>query len=999
MMHFYLPLFRRVFTSIALLSFVIVGFSQNYVDDPNLDQIPPFLRSRAPQKSNSQPLSTTITVNNWDNFNLAVDFGESNMAENPNNPTWYFTAYNTNAAHNSENGLTWANTSPSFGATMQGDPVVAYDSLGNLFYENMYGSSSIQGCKVLVSSTNGATWGTPVTAIAGNDKNWIACDQTNGPYANYVYTTMTNNSAGNFARSTDHGATFQSTFAPTTQSLPGMMVCVGPNGNIQGGNVYVVTNSGSSFASTYTFYRSTDGGATFTQMSAQSFSGYVGSNVGGRNSVQNMRTRPYPMIAADNSYGTNRGRLYVVYASNNPPGDGNKPDIWCRYSDNNGSTWSSAVQVNDDANPTTHHQWHPAIWCDKSSGRLYAMWMDTRDCPTNDSALIYASYSDNGGATWVANQAISNQKMKIDCSTCGGGGTPRYQGDYNGVISNKKVSMLGWTDFRSGTFMSATAYFPDFAMSINKTTQTLYAPNDSSDFTVSIPAVKLYSDTVVLSATITPAPTSGTIGFTYPQGNLITTFPGSKVVRIKLLGSVPLGNYTAQFYAKGPNGTPVHLRTATITVMQSQVLAMSVSATPSAVCSGSSTQLLATVSGGSQPYTYSWTSNPAGFTSNLANPLASPTVNTWYKCTVHDNVNAIVKDSVYVTVQQAPGVPGAITGNTTPCEGAVMTYSISTVPGASSYNWTVPTNSVIQSGQGTAAVTVLIGNTSGNVSVASVNSCGTSAASNLAIVISPLPATPTAIVGANSVCDHASENYSVTPVIGLTYNWTVPMDATITSGQGTAAVTVLWGVTPGVISVTAQNSCGNSAPSSMSVWVETIPAAAQTIIGDDSVCQGMGGYHYSIPVISNASSYIWTLPFGANVTQGQGTSSIVVDYSSTAQSGDITVAGTNMCGTGALSSMSVEVFVCTGIQNTLSSKIEIYPNPTTGILNLTIQGAEKNLKLSLIDYSGKILLQEDLVNIPSEFTKQLKLSNLTQGTYLIKLSNGQKEYTSKVIMK
>ncbi|MCK7522030.1 MAG: hypothetical protein MZV64_32290 [Ignavibacteriales bacterium] len=52
-----------------------------------------------------------------------------------------------------------------------------------------------------------------VTAISGNDKNWIAADQTAGPYANYVYTTMTNGSSGNFARSTDFGATWQNTFS------------------------------------------------------------------------------------------------------------------------------------------------------------------------------------------------------------------------------------------------------------------------------------------------------------------------------------------------------------------------------------------------------------------------------------------------------------------------------------------------------------------------------------------------------------------------------------------------------------------------------------------------------------------------------------------------------------------------------------------------------------------------------------------------------------------
>ena len=202
--------------------------------------------------------------------------------------------------------------------------------------------------------------------------------------------------------------TTTATFA--TQSLPGMMVCVGPNGATDGGAVYVVTNSGSSFASTYTFYASTNGGTSFTFRSAQSFANYVGTNVNGRNSVQNMRTRPYPFIAADNSSGTYRGRLYCVYASNSPSGDGNKPDIFCRYSTNQGTTWSSAMLINDDANTTNHNQWHPSIWCDISTGRLFVKWMDTRDTPTSDSAYIYASYSDDGGTTWATNQRISNQR-------------------------------------------------------------------------------------------------------------------------------------------------------------------------------------------------------------------------------------------------------------------------------------------------------------------------------------------------------------------------------------------------------------------------------------------------------------------------------------------------------------------------------------------------------------------------------------------------------------
>ncbi len=989
------PLSLALLAGIMTLTTALPARAQqiNY-NDPLRDYAPAYLFHRAPS-SGDLPLSSVITVGNFDNFNLGVDFGESNIAANPLNPPQHFTAYNINTAHHTENGIDWADAVPSFGTTMQGDPVVAYDSLGNLFYQNMYGS--ISGVKVIKSTDNGATWTPAVTGVLGVDKNWMACDQTNGPYANYVYTTMTASSGGNFARSTDHGVTWNTTWNASTQSLPGMMVCVGPNGAVQGKSVYVVTNSNSSFASTYTFYRSLDGGSTFTQMSAQNFSNYVGTNVGGRNSVQNMRTRPYPMIAADNSYGTNRGRLYCVYASNDPPGNGNKPDIWCRWSDDGGTTWATAVRVNDDANPTTHHQWHPGIWCDKQTGRLYAMWMDTRDCPTNDSALIYASYSDNGGTTWVANQAISNQKMKIDCPTCGGGGTPRYQGDYNGIVSNKKVAMAGWTDFRQGSFMSATAYFPDFAMAISHASDTLYITNDSTDFTLSVPSVKLYSDTVVLSAQITPAPTTGSLTISFPQGNKITAFPGSKPVRIKLTGNVPQQLYSITFYAKGPNGTPAHMRAGTLRVMIGQSMVVGVSANPTSVCPGGTTQLQASAAGGTGPYTYAWSSNPAGFTSTLANPVAYPTADTRYICTVNDNAAHMAKDSVLVTMAAAPVSPGAIAGPATTCSGSNEYYSILPVTGAISYTWSVPPGATILSGQSSSAITVQWGGTSGNVQVVAVNNCGTSPSSQLAVTVTPMPNTPGPITGPTAVCTGATAYFSVPGTPGETYTWTVPSDATIQTGQGTDSITVLWGMSAGFVSVTAGIGTCLSLPNSLGVNTEVLPYPAQPVNGPDTLCQGTSGHVFSIEPILNATTYTWTLPVGATITAGQGTSAITVDFGSSSVSGSVTAAGNNLCGTGPAGSKEVVVLVCTGTgENRLQPRIRLFPNPTQGILNIVSEGNDRSLIIRLSDVSGHAVLEKVIGNTTPGAIHVLDVSNFARGMYLIRVQGESGVFTGKV---
>ena len=355
-----------LFLVTALLLPAMFAMSQ---DNPNLDQIPKELRNR-PILNNPYSPNATLTDNQgYDNFYMGVAFAEPHISAHPRNLTQFFTAFNTNATYYTLNGgLDWAINNPVFPSySAAGDPVTAYDSLGNLYYMNMAESgSSIIGCFNFKSTNNGVSWLPGVWSINGNDKNWIACDQTGGPYANYVYCTMTAGSGfGAFSRSTDFGASYQTTFQPNTQSLPGMMVAVGPykegSTDVPGGCVYVVTNSGGSFSAYYTFYLSTNGGASFVQMSTQQFPNYVGTNVGGRNSVENMRTRPYPFITADNSYGPRRGRLYLVYSSNNPVGNGNKPDIYCRYSTDRGTSWSSPVTINDDANSTTHHQWHPSI--------------------------------------------------------------------------------------------------------------------------------------------------------------------------------------------------------------------------------------------------------------------------------------------------------------------------------------------------------------------------------------------------------------------------------------------------------------------------------------------------------------------------------------------------------------------------------------------------------------------------------------------------------------
>jgi hypothetical protein len=78
-------------------------------------------------------------------------------------------------------------------------------------------------------------------------------------------------------------------------------------------------------------------------------------------------------------------------------------------------------------------------------------------------------------------------------------------------------------------------------------------------------------------------------------------------------------------------------------------------AAPSSLCVGESSQLLANAEGGSGDYSYSWSSDPAGFASTEANPIVEPTETTLFTVAVNDGTT-IASGEVTVTVNPLPEV-------------------------------------------------------------------------------------------------------------------------------------------------------------------------------------------------------------------------------------------------------------------------------------------------------------------------------------------------------
>jgi len=158
--------------------------------------------------------------------------------------------------------------------------------------------------------------------------------------------------------------------------------------------------------------------------------------------------------------------------------------------------------------------------------------------------------------------------------------------------------------------------------------------------------------------------------------------------------------------------------------------------------------------------------------------------------------------------------PGTITGNDNPCQYATgVTYSVTPVPWMQGYNWTVPTDAIITSGQGTASITVTFGALSGVVCVSAYGNCWRGLGSCLPITLSPLPAAPIAGV---QVASQTQINWNWEPVQGVTgYKFNSVDDYSTAEDLGsitTKTETELTCNTAYTRYVWAYNTCGNSTP-------------------------------------------------------------------------------------------------------------------------------------------------------------------------------------------
>ena len=146
--------------------------------------------------------------------------------------------------------------------------------------------------------------------------------------------------------------------------------------------------------------------------------------------------------------------MYLVYTKEQQ-NESDDTDVYVRYSDDNGATWTNGVRVNDDH--TTNSQFMPKISLDPTTGKLAVVWYDSRadlgaggtgdtDGVPNDDAQFWGAFSTNAGVWFTANIQISSGTSNSHAS-----GNGIDYGDYDGLSFYGGVAHPAWSDNSNST--------------------------------------------------------------------------------------------------------------------------------------------------------------------------------------------------------------------------------------------------------------------------------------------------------------------------------------------------------------------------------------------------------------------------------------------------------------------------------------------------------------------------------------------------------------------
>ncbi|MDX2195323.1 MAG: LamG-like jellyroll fold domain-containing protein [Cytophagales bacterium] len=339
-----------------------------------------------------------------------------------------------------------------------------------------------------------------------------------------------------------------------------------------------------------------------------------------------------------------------------------------------------------------------------------------------------------------------------------------------------------------------------------------------------------------------------------------------------------------------------------------------------------------------------------------------------------------------------------ITGTATACVNSTKTYTVTNVPG-NTYTWSAAGGTVSAADNQADITWDAVGTQ--YVYLTAANECGISADTLTVEVSNTCPIISGNIIGSSSVLPGGTYSYKISPIVNATsYVWLVPADATILYGQNTDSIVVQYGTAGTFIAVKAINDCSGSYykylpitgltaqtppangvinltsmcsdnPAATRRWRVRNNSAVAYLVRWDVVGAGQTGFVLAAP---NTDTFFETLAVsGPNTTRiWVGTKLVNTKASGGATCATPQPAQCYILGTGGRQEADMYVI------NEVSADINIYPNPSTGIIN--VAGGAVGDAIQIFDAMGKVVYSNIITA-----ARDIEVSIDIAGIYLVKV--------------
>ena len=405
------------------------GFPNTPVNDPGED-------GRSAQDTQSE---TSLVL---DGSTVMAAFNDSTLYD-PTHMSYHFTGYSVST----DGGQSFADAGalPNVTGGDAGDPVLARDNgTGRVYFATLSLNNSAN-INVFRSDDDFQSF-LPTTIITRNsgflDKEWMTVDNFDGDGQGNVYLIVRDFGSGNgiyLYRSTNQGMSFNS----------GVSIASGSAGNVQGAwvtvgpdhSVYAFWFDNSTSTEKIMMRKSTDGGQNFgaaVTVTTLRTTGINGDLVLGGG----FRSNAFPQALANPV----TGQLYVVYDDKAAGND--KSDVYFRYSNDGGTTWSAATDIIDDT--TGHDQWQPALAVTPNGNTVGVFWYDRRVDPANNLIDRFGALGAvaGGDVTFGPNFRITDTSFPVEHGHDNVVNSV-YMGDYDQAVADNTGFYLTWGDNRN----------------------------------------------------------------------------------------------------------------------------------------------------------------------------------------------------------------------------------------------------------------------------------------------------------------------------------------------------------------------------------------------------------------------------------------------------------------------------------------------------------------------------------------------------------------------